>query len=125
MIEQGTLDIYTKTQLINFGFILAMACMGFFVCTFISCASREASWGRRIGIIAGIAVVAGAICDAIENLWSFVMLANPTGFANWLAIPYSAFATAKFALLTLGMLATFTSLVLAIIGQTLKQPKLG
>ena len=34
----------------------------------------------------------GALADAVENLISFAMLADPQGFADWIALPYSAFA---------------------------------
>ncbi len=125
MLELGTLDIYRMTQLIDFGFILAMACMGIFVCTLVARASRKGSWGRRIGLFAGLCALVGAICDAIENGWSFIMLANPTDFAKWLALPYSAFASIKFALITMGMLALFASIVLAVAGRLTKQPSIG
>lgn len=125
MIETGTLDIYRTTQLIDFGFILAIACMGIFVCTLIARAARDGSWGRRLGLIAGLCAIAGALSDAVENGWSFVMLANPLGFANWLALPYSGFASLKFALITLAMLCLLTSVVLAATGRLTGKPKIG
>ena len=42
--KTGTLDVYWTTQVIDYGFILAMACMGLFVCTFVARFSRG---GRR------------------------------------------------------------------------------
>lgn len=125
MIEDDTLNIYWTTQFIDFGFIMAMACMGLFFCTLIARASRTQSWGRTVGLLAGASLLAGAICDAIENLWSFVMLANPTGFANWLAMPYSTFAAVKFALITLGMILLIVSIVLAAAGRATKRPQIG
>lgn len=125
MIEQGTLDIYVTTQLIDFGFILAIACMGAFFCTFVARASREGSWGRRVGLFAGLCAILGAVCDAIENGWSFVMLADPTGFANWLALPYSGFASLKFALITIAMASLILSLLMALAGRVATRPALG
>lgn len=125
MIEGDTLDIYWATQFIDFGFILAMACMGLFFCTLIARASRLQSWGRTVGLLAGVSLTTGAICDAIENLWSFVMLSNPTGFANWLAMPYSTFAAVKFALITFAMILLIVSIVLAVAGRALKRPQIG
>ena len=125
MLEAGTLDVYYATQLIDFGFILAMACMGLFVCTMVARAARDGSWGRRVGLIAGLCAIAGALSDAIENGWSFAMLANPTEFANWLAIPYSGFASIKFALITLAMLCLFLSAVLAVAGRLTGKSILG
>lgn len=125
MLELGTLDIYRATQLIDFGFILAMACMGIFVCTLIARASREGSWGRRFGIFAGLLALSGAFSDAIENGWSFIMLAKPTDFANWMAQPYSAFASLKFALIAIAMLCLIISIVLAVAGRLTKRANIG
>ncbi len=125
MLERGTLDIYRMTQYIDFGFILAMICMALFVCTLGARASGDGSWGRRIGLLASLFILTGALSDSIENAWSFVMLANPTEFANWLAWPYSFFASIKFALITLGMATLFISVLLATAGRLTKKPKIG
>ncbi|HMQ58763.1 MAG TPA: hypothetical protein PKE65_09460 [Rhizobiaceae bacterium] len=125
MLDAGTLDIYRMTQLIDFGFIAAMACMGLFVCSLIARIGRDGSWARRIGFWAAGAIVLGALSDAIENAWSFVMLANPTGFADWLALPYSGFASAKFALITLGMVLTIASLLTGLAGRLAGKPQIG
>lgn len=125
MQDTGTLDIYRTTQIIDFGFLFSMGCIGIFVCTLIARLSREGSFGRRAGLFAGFAIVLGATCDAIENGWSFVMLANPEGFADWLAYPYSGFASVKFALITLGMLLVLISILSGVIGRVIKKPAIG
>ena len=125
MSDFGTLDIYWITQIIDFGFILAMLCMGLFVCTFISRLGRYASWSRFCGLLAGVSIALGAISDTIENLWSFVMLADPQGFSNWLAFPYSGFAVLKFALITLAMGLLIATIILAMVGRLLNKPRIG
>ena len=67
MIETGTLDIYRTTQLIDFGFILAIVCMGLFVCTLVARVARDGSWGRCVVLSAGLSAIAGTFSDAIEN----------------------------------------------------------
>lgn len=125
MTQTQTLDIYVRTQLIDFGFILGVALLGIFVCTLFARLARPASWARRIGLIAGLAFVFGAVSDAIENGWSFIMLMNPSGFADWLALPYSSFAMLKFALMTLAMVLTLICVVCALGGRVLGRPKIG
>lgn len=125
MEEAGTLGIYVRTQIIDYGFIVAMCCLGLFVFTLIARLGREGSVGRRIGIWAGFLVLLGAMCDAIENGWSFVMLANPTDFADWLAFPYSGFASVKFALIALAMLLVVISLMTSIVGRLIKKANIG
>jgi hypothetical protein len=125
MVEAGTLDIYVTTQLIDFGFIFGIIAIGFFVCTLIARLGRSGSLGRKTGVFAGVSLVSGGVCDMIENGWSFVMLANPDDFANWLAIPYSLFATVKFGLITLGMALILVSLVLTAVGRVSGRPTIG
>ena len=125
MTNQGTLEVYQMTQIIDFGFILAMLCMSLFVCTLVTRTARTDSWGRGIGLLASLAIGVGAVCDAIENGISFIMLAKPTDFSDWLAMPYSAFASLKFALIALGMLSIILCLVMIIAGRLLKKPKIG
>lgn len=125
MIDTGTLDIYVRTQLIDFGFILGFFGIGLFVCTLLARLGRAGSIGRKLGIGAGLAFVFGGLCDVIENCWSFVMLANPSGFADWLAIPYSLFAVSKFGLITLGMALFLASLVSIVLGRAWRKPKIG
>lgn len=125
MTNTGTLDIYVTTQLIDFGFILGFLGIGLFVCTLIARLSRTYSFGQKAGMLAGLAFVSGGISDMIENGWSFIMLANPSTFADWLAIPYSTFAVLKFGLITLGLLLALVSLVLAGAGRVSRNPKIG
>ncbi len=116
MQAQGTLDVYVFTQQFDF---LFMACLALFGALFGTLVARYAgqgtkrgTWGRRFGFIAAGLAIAGATMDAMENLVSFVMLAQPQTFANWLALPYSGFASVKFALITLAMAAVLVSLIL-------------
>ncbi|WP_022703743.1 hypothetical protein [Pseudorhodobacter ferrugineus] len=125
MVQAGTLDVYVTTQLIDFGFILGFVGIGLFVCTLIARLSQGSSIGQKLGLFAAASFLLGALCDAIENLWSFVMLANPATFADWLALPYSAFAVLKFGFITLGMALVIASLVCALLGRVLKRPNLG
>lgn len=115
MQDMGTLNIYFQTQLIDFGFILGVALMGVCLCTLVARLSPQSSWGRHMGLIAAICALIGAACDATENLISFVMLANPAEFANWLALPYSAFAVVKFAMISCAMVCVVGSLMLAAV----------
>ena len=125
MHDLGTLDVYRATQIIDFGFIGAIALMGLFFCTLIARASREGSWGRWLGLNAAVCAILGALSDAIENGWSFVMLSDPSGFSDWLALPYSGFASLKFALITAALFCLLLSAVLAVLGRLLERETLG
>lgn len=111
MQELGTLDIYLRTQLIDFGFIAMMMAFGLCLGTLVARAGAMGSWGRKLGFLAAILAVTGASFDIFENLVSFVMLADPQDFAGWLALPYSGFAVAKFICLTAAMALVLLSLI--------------
>lgn len=102
MTELGTLDTYVATQLIDFGFIASVAAVGVFLATRIA---RAHGTGRAAmaAAVAAILLLTGAALDALENAISFVMLADPTGFPDLLAIPYSSAAALKFLCITAGM----------------------
>lgn len=125
MQTEGTLDIYYQTQLIDFAFLTLLGLTGLLLGTLVSRAARDSSWARRAGLVAAALFVTGAGMDAFENLTSFVMLNDPSGFADWLALPYSSFAVAKFALITGGMAAIVTSLVLTATGRLIRRPVIG
>ena len=125
MQDFGTLDVYWRTQLIDFGFITSIICLGLFFCTLVSRLGRDGSWARKVGLFAGMAAVAGAVCDALENAISFVMLSAPQDFPNWLALPYSGFAAVKFGLITLAMVLLIACIASAAVGRLIGKPVIG
>lgn len=124
MESAGTLDIYRTTQMIDFGFLALLGVLGLLIACLFARLGREESWARTIGMLAGLSIVVGAIMDALENLMSFVLLADPSGFADWLALPYSAFAVAKFGFITLGMFGILLCILFVVIGRLTKRPAL-
>ena len=125
MTDTQTLDVYVTTQIIDTGVIIGFACLGLFACTLIARLSRAGSFGRKAGLLGGMSYIFGAVSDATENGFSFIMLSNPAGFADWLAIPYSLFASIKFGFVTLAMALAIISLILATLGRAMKKPVFG
>lgn len=115
MLDKGTLDIYWQTQFIDYGFMLGIFAIGLFASSFIARFSRTERLTHRIAKFGGLFLMGGAIFDALENLISFVMLSNPLGFSNWIALPYSLAAVLKFACIALGMLLLISTIVFLII----------
>lgn len=115
MINSDTLNIYWRTQFIDFAFIAAMFIAGLVIPSALRRMALPASWGFRLLTLAGILIPLGALFDAIENLNSFIMLAQPQTFPNWLALPYSTFAAIKFGCIGLGMVAMLVGLLIALL----------
>ena len=111
MIDQGTLDIFVQTQLIDFLFIISVILMGFFIWIFVARLHQADTFFRNAGLWFSLSLPLAGISDVIENLISFVLLANPLGFSNWLAIVYSTVAVIKFAFWTIGLVWLMLSLL--------------
>ena len=114
LIEKGTLDIYVQTQLVDYVFMaatfLSFFCLAAAVMRSVRSVFTE-GWLLSIARVFVWLAPCAAVMDALENLVSFFMLANPTDFADWLAIPYSAFAVSKFAIFA----ATYAWVLVAIV----------
>ncbi|MEM7290058.1 MAG: hypothetical protein AAF412_06775 [Pseudomonadota bacterium] len=121
----GTLSLFRQAQIVDFAYILAAYFAGLCVATFVARFGRPASWAKRLGLLAALLIISGAIVDVAENLISFVLLANPAEFADWIAIAYSTVASCKFLLGSSGWLALFVAILALVCGRSLNQPKLG
>jgi hypothetical protein len=97
LIEQNTLQIYLLTQHIDSLFILSTLLLHSLCLLFISRLFSRVSKGRKIMVICALLSAIAPISDQLENLVSYIMLANPTGFFDGLAYIYSSFAALKFA----------------------------
>ncbi|MCW9042411.1 MAG: hypothetical protein OQK05_03625 [Pseudopelagicola sp.] len=125
MQAEGGLGLYRWSQVLDCGFLLAILGLGWGLATLGARAARPNSHARKAARAAAFFTVAGAAMDAMENAVSFVMLANPQGFADWIAWPYSAAAVAKFALLAAAVVALGASLALNATGRLIGRPELG
>jgi hypothetical protein len=119
MLDLGTFQIYVRTQWLDFLFILATGLMGLSLWTLVARLHAPGSRFRSLGLWFALAIPLAGICDIVENLISFVMLADPTGFPNSLALFYSTAAVVKFAFWAIGILWLVVSLAaLALIRLT-------
>lgn len=115
MQSLGTLPIYWRTQFIDFGFMAMVAAVALMLGTLVARMAGAGTWGYWAGLWAARLGIAGALMDACENLASFVMLANPADVPQGVALVYSSFAAAKFALMTAGMAGVALAFALGVI----------
>jgi hypothetical protein len=104
MTDAGTLPVYWRTQLIDFGFIASVALLGLLLGSLAARLWPNQSIGRKVGLAIPFLTALGAGFDAIENLISFWMLSTFPAIPNILALAYSSAAAVKFAFLTCAML---------------------
>jgi hypothetical protein len=100
LAEFGTLDVYWQTQCIDFAFILTVLVLHGAALLWASRLFPAGHRGRRLMVGAALWSVVAPVADALENLVSFAMLADPGGFPEPLAWLYSGLAAVKFAAFT-------------------------
>lgn len=115
LIEMGTFDVYLKTQHIDSLFILSVLMLHGFALLLISRLFAASSKGRKIMVICALISAIAPISDQLENLVSYIMLANPTDFFNGLAYIYSSFAAIKFAFFVFAYVTAPIGLVAGLI----------
>lgn len=120
MLNAGTMDIYLRTQLIDFAFIASVIAGGFFIWTLIANLHFNSffkSWGYRAAFLLPLA----GLFDVFENIVSFFMIANPINFPNGVVILYSAFAVIKFSFWFLALTWLMISLFALVVTNAKKR----
>ena len=111
MIDAGTLNVYWQTQLIDYAFIASLFLFGMVLPLLVRRLYQPQTIPYQIATFVATLIPLGAIFDAIENLVSFVMLAQPQTFPNWIALIYSSLASLKFASIGLGYMLLFATVI--------------
>lgn len=124
LIEQETLNNYVQTQHIDSLFILSTLLLHSLALVLISRLFAAASKGRKIMVACALISAIAPISDQLENLVSYIMLANPTNFADGLAYIYSSFAATKFAFFVFTYLAAPLGIVAGLISISLNRIRL-
>jgi len=101
LLELGTFDKYIDVQLFDFIFILTVFTSFLFSAITVFHMLPQVQWLKAVARTMIIIAPLAAVFDALENIVSFFMLADPQTFSDWLVIPYSFFAVAKFFVFTL------------------------
>jgi hypothetical protein len=115
LAERGTFGTYVWVQIFDYGYMLTVFAAFFTLMVAVYCSLAGKSWAKGIAkAMISIAPMA-PMADAAENLVSFVMLADPVNFTDWLVYPYSAFASLKFGLYVLTYLWTIAGVIIALV----------
>lgn len=120
MLDAGTMDVYLKTQLIDFAFIASVIAGGFFIWSLVANLHTNSffkQWGYRAAFLLPLA----GLFDVFENIVSFFMIANPVDFPDRIVILYSAFAAIKFVFWFMALSWLMISIVTLIITKTMER----
>ncbi|EGF89425.1 hypothetical protein ABI_38390 [Asticcacaulis biprosthecium C19] len=115
LAERGTFGTYVWVQVFDYGYMLTVFAAFFTLMAAVYRSLPAKSWAR--GVAKAMIVIApmAPLFDALENLVSLVMLADPLSFADWLVYPYSTFACLKFAIYGLTYLWAIAGVVIALV----------
>jgi hypothetical protein len=103
LLAQGTIEQFVLTQVVDFVWIIGLMLTLF--CAHVAMARAQpagSSW-RRFALRLAVVAPLIAASDACENAVSFLMLADPAGFPDWLALLYSGFAAIKWSWAGIGV----------------------
>jgi hypothetical protein len=114
LIDRGTMGTYVQTQHIDFIFIVSVFVLHLLALLLIARLFPPASKGRRWMETAAVLSTLAPIADALENLVSYAMLAQPLDFSPWLALVYSSLAALKFGMFTFAYAAAVLGLGAAL-----------
>lgn len=103
LVAQGTFDRFVLTQVIDFAWIIGLMLTLFFAHVAIARGQPAGSKWRQFALRLAVVAPLIAASDAFENAVSFLMLADPKGFPDWLAPLYSGFATIKWSWAVIGV----------------------
>ena len=102
LIEQGTLDIYWRTQWVDFIFIAGLLATLFILHLIIAKARRNEPDWQRLALWLAVLGPAIATADIWENLLTLMMLSAPTSFPVWLATLASILSAVKWGWAVIG-----------------------
>lgn len=117
LVDQGTLNKYIQTQHIDSLFILSTLFLHSLALVLISRLFVENSQARKIMVVCALISSIAPVSDQLENLVSYIMLANPKDFLNILAYIYSSFAATKFAFFVFAYAAVSVGLIAGLISK--------
>jgi len=113
--QLGTFDVYLQTQHIDSLFILSVLILHCLALVLVSRLFSADSKGRKIMVACALISAIAPISDQLENVVSYIMLANPSNFADHLAYIYSSFAATKFAFFVFAYVAAPLGLIAGLI----------
>ncbi|MFT7560107.1 MAG: hypothetical protein ACI93R_002022 [Flavobacteriales bacterium] len=123
MIEQGTLTKYVQVQIYDYILMTSMFAWLAGLCVAVYRSLPNVKTLKNIAWTLAILCPLAPMFDALENIVSFFMLAEPESFANWLALPYSSFAVIKFLLSSLGFAWIVIGGVISLIAWAIRLTK--
>lgn len=101
LIEQGTLGTFVTTQMVDLVYMATIFAAFFSLMIAIYVIMPAIRAVQTVAAVMVFVAPLAGVFDLRENILSFITLANPLSFADWLVYPYSSFAVVKFGVYSL------------------------
>jgi hypothetical protein len=98
------IELYRTAQIIDYSYMVVYGTFIFLLLIFIGRRFKNNMRLRTISYVIAIGGIIAASCDAIENIFIFLMINDPVGFPNIFAITHSCFALIKFVLMFVALI---------------------
>ncbi|SRR5690606_19656320 len=114
LVSKGTLDNYFWVQMADYLFMITVFFSFFALMTAVYRSLPNVKWLKDLAWVMVVIAPTAALFDAVENLVSFLFIANPQDFADWLVYPYSSFAVIKFAIFFVAYIWAIAGLFISV-----------
>lgn len=120
LLEKATLMKYFRVQMADFIFMATVFISFFALMAAVYRSLPEICWLKASAWVMVFVAPMAAVFDALENAVSFLFIANPRDFIDWLVYPYSTFAVIKFAIFVIAYLWIITGVVISLANQAIQ-----
>lgn len=117
LLERGTLEKYLWVQIADYAFMLTVFASFFALMIAVYRSLPQIRWLKTVAWAMIFIAPVAAVFDALENLISFLFIAKPKHFADWLVYPYSGFAVIKFAIFVIAYLWIVAGVIIGLANQ--------
>ncbi|MFQ5976767.1 MAG: hypothetical protein ACE5OZ_01395 [Candidatus Heimdallarchaeota archaeon] len=117
--QQDTLDLFVIVQIVDFGIVIGTLLVFTSIALLLTKRiPEEKTSSRKIGLIALLALCAGPLCDALENISLVIIIANRGNSTfTWLDYLNSFFTLGKTVFFVIGWILLIVILVLLVWGR--------
>lgn len=120
LLEKNTLAKYLWVQIADYAFMLTVFVSFFALMAAVYRSLPQIRWLKMIAWTMVFIAPMAAVFDGLENAVSFLFIANPQNFSDWLVYPYSTFAVIKFVIFVISYLWIISGIAISLVNQVVR-----
>lgn len=120
LLEKNTLAKYLWVQIADYAFMLTVFVSFFALMAAVYRSLPQIRWLKAIAWAMLFIAPMAAVFDGLENAVSFLFIANPQDFSDWLVHPYSTLAVIKFMIFVIAYLWVAAGIIISLVNQVVQ-----